>query len=202
MKNINLLFIIIILFFNQSCNQKYKNVQIGEDEVSAYCNVYTKLNTTHKEFLIYIEGRETIDSTVVENYDEVSQIIDNAGFIDANLFLAVHNKLKQVINIISNYQTMERYPGLVVSNLDFLENASKQYQKLLEDSTLSQKNKELYRKSKAQIDSTRQDLIDKQEKNLQWTQLIKNSAVKKCNIILTDSDVMKLTILEKEISEI
>ena len=118
------------------------------------------------------------------------------------MFLAVNNKISPLIEIIKNNSDVERYPGLSTPNLDFLETAAAEYRNLLKDTNLTVKKIEHYKQSLEQIESTLNNLTDKQKKNEKWINLIKKQAKENCNLDLSENSIMKLTIFEKEISEL
>jgi hypothetical protein len=97
---------------------------------------------------------------------------------------------------------VERYPGIGTADLSFIEEGEKQYRKFLEDSTLSAKDKEFFRKQMAQIETTKVDLFDKQEKNRIWVQIVREKATKYTDVELSDLEIMQLTALAGEIERL
>ncbi|MBR4267093.1 MAG: hypothetical protein IKQ46_13655 [Bacteroidales bacterium] len=184
------------------CKGKYSNIQVDNEDILGYVNAFTQLDANHKDFLIYIGENSEVDTTQLKDYNDIMHILNLQGFPDIEYFMAVHSKLDPVVKVISQNPDVERYPGIGTADLSFLEEGEKQYRKFLEDSTISQKDKEFYQAQMSQIETTKVDLFDKQEKNRHWVQLVRSESQSKTDVNLDDNSIMQLTILEREISKL
>ena len=117
-------------------------------------------------------------------------------------FLAVHKKLKPVIEVIRANPDVERYPGIGTADLSFIEEGEEQYRKFLEDTTLTAEGKEFLRKQMAQIETTKVDLFNKKEKNKLWVELVREQSSKETDVVLSDFEIMQLTTLAADISRL
>lgn len=197
--------ILLLVWFSAvltCCKGRYSDIQVDSEDVQGYVSAYTQLDASNKDFLIYIRDCNDVDTNQIANYDEVMRVLNMAGFLDVEHFVAVHSKLKPVVDVISENPKVERFPGIGTADLSFLVEGEKQYRKFLEDSTLTDKDKDFYRAQMAQIETTKVDLFDKQEKNKHWVQLVREQAESRTDVKLDDIQIMQLTILEREISKL
>jgi hypothetical protein len=183
-----------------SCDRKYADIQIDNEDVKGYVNAYTVFNANYQDFLAYIQNTSKPDSMQIEKYQEIVYILNVQGFPDVDYFCAVNKKIKPYLDAIWNNPHVERYPGIGTADLSFIEEGEKQYRKFLEDSTLSASDKEFFRQQMAQIETTKVDLFDKQEKNKLWVDLVRKEALKNTDAVLGDLEIMQLTSLAGEIS--
>lgn len=180
-----------------SCGGKYSGVKLDSEDVQGYVNAYTIFDANFKDFIIYLNSTNNLDTNEIKDYDDVMYVLNSQGFIDVEYFMYVHSKLDPVVEVIARNPNVERFPSIGITDLSFLEEGEKQYRKFLEDSTLSSHDKEFYRAQMAQIETTKVDLFDKQEKNKAWIALIRKQA-SVSDDELSDLDIMQLTILERE----
>jgi hypothetical protein len=185
-----------------ACGGKYAGIQIDKEDVHGYVNAYNAFNANYQDFLRYINSVSKPDSTQINKYDEIMYILNIQGFPDVDYFYMVNTKLKPYLEAIMENPNVERYPGIGTADLSFIEEGEKQYRKFLEDSTLSAKDKEFFRKQMAQIETTKVDLFDKQEKNRIWVQIIRKQATKCTDVELSDLEIMQLTALAGEIERL
>ena len=185
-----------------ACGGKYAGIQIDKEDVHGYVNAYNAFNANHQDFLRYINSVSKPDSTQINKYDEIMYILNSQGFPDVDYFYMVNTKLKPYLEAIMENPNVERYPGIGTADLSFIEEGEKQYRKFLEDSTLSAKDKEFFRKQMAQIETTKVDLFDKQEKNRIWVQIVREKATKYTDVELSDLEIMQLTALAGEIERL
>ena len=181
---------------------KYPDIQIDEEDVRGYVEVYMQLDVNHKDFLIYLKDHNEVDSNEIAFYHDVLYILNAQGFIDMDYFLAVHKKLKPVIDVIRANPNVERYPGIGTADLSFIEEGEEQYRKFLEDTTLTAEGKEFLRKQMAQIETTKVDLFNKKEKNKLWVELVREQSSKETDVVLSDFEIMQLTTLAADISRL
>ena len=179
---------------------KYSGMKIDSEDVEGYEQAYTILDDGFKDFLLYVEKHGDVDSNKVKDYSKVMYILGSNGFPDVEYFMYVHGKLRPVVDVISEHPNEERYPGIGTADLSFMEAGEREYRKYLEDSTISDDKKEFYRAQMSQIETTKVDLFDKQEKNRAWISLIRSEIDNE--LALTDNDIMLLTRLEREISKL
>ncbi len=185
-----------------SCGGKYDDWEVDSEDVHGYVNVCTIFETDNQDFLLYIDSHDSAaDSCEIRDYDQVVNVLNSHGFIDLEYFMHVHSKLNPVLDVIRNNPNVERFPGIGTADLSFLEDGEKQYRKFLEDNTLSNDDKEFYRAQMAQIETTKIDLLHKQEKNKLWVDLVRNQSASKTDVVLEDLDIMQLTILEREMTK-
>ncbi|MBR2199607.1 MAG: hypothetical protein IJ894_02515, partial [Bacteroidales bacterium] len=78
-----------------------------------------------------------------------------------------------------------------------MEAGEREYRKYLDDSTLDEDKKAFYRNCISQIETTKVDLFNKQEKNKAWLSLIRGEI--SGDLQLSDNDIMLLTNLERDI---
>ncbi|MCR4559135.1 MAG: hypothetical protein K5685_03575 [Bacteroidales bacterium] len=185
-----------------ACGGKYAGIQIDKEDVHGYVNAYNAFNANYQDFLRYINSVSKPDSTQINKYDEIMYILNIQGFPDVDYFYMVNTKLKPYLEAIMENPNVERYPGIGTADLSFIEEGEKQYRKFLEDSTLSAKDKEFFRKQMAQIETTKVDLFDKQEKNRIWVQIVRKQATKYTDVELSDLEIMQLTALAGEIERL
>ncbi len=185
-----------------ACGGKYAGIQIDKEDVHGYVNAYNAFNANYQDFLRYINSVSKPDSTQINKYDEIMYILNIQGFPDVDYFYMVNTKLKPYLETIMENPNVERYPGIGTADLSFIEEGEKQYRKFLEDSTLSAKDKEFFRKQMAQIETTKVDLFDKQEKNRIWVQIVRKQATKYTDVELSDLEIMQLTALAGEIERL
>lgn len=185
-----------------ACGGKYAGIQIDKEDVHGYVNAYNAFNANYQDFLRYINSVSKPDSTQINKYDEIMYILNIQGFPDVDYFYMVNTKLKPYLEAIMENPNVERYPGIGTADLSFIEEGEKQYRKFLEDSTLSAKDKEFFRKQMAQIETTKVDLFDKQEKNRIWVQIVREKATKYTDVELSDLEIMQLTALAGEIERL
>jgi len=185
-----------------SCGGRYSDIQIDNEDVQGYVNAYTLLDYNHKDFLIYAGSTLKPDTLQIENYREVLHILNVQGFPDADYFCAVHSKLRPFLEVVWDNPGTERYPGIGTADLSFIEEGEKQYRQFLEDSTLSAGDKEFFRQQMAQIETTKVDLFDKQEKNRAWVSLVRDKTKGKTDAVLDDIAIMQLTSLASEVSRL
>ncbi|MBQ3657770.1 MAG: hypothetical protein II956_13160 [Bacteroidales bacterium] len=185
-----------------ACGGKYADIQIDSEDVKGFVNAYNVFNANHQDFLTYINSVDKPDSTQIGKYHDIMYILNVQGFPDVEYFCAVNKKLKPYLDVIKENPDIERYPGIGTADLSFIEEGEKQYRKFLEDSTLSAKDKEFFRQQMAQIETTKVDLFDKQEKNRIWVQIVRSKATKCTDVVLTDLEIMQLTALTGEIERL
>lgn len=185
-----------------ACGGKYAGIQIDKEDVHGYVNAYNAFNANYQDFLRYINSVSKPDSAQISKYDEIMYILNIQGFPDVDYFCMVNTKLKPYLEAIMENPDVERYPGIGTADLSFIEEGEKQYRKFLEDSTLSAKDKEFFRKQMAQIETTKVDLFDKQEKNRVWVQIVRENATKHTDVVLSDLEIMQLTALAGEIERL
>lgn len=185
-----------------ACGGKYADIQIDKEDVHGYVNAYNAFNANYQDFLRYINSVSKPDSAQISKYDEIMYILNIQGFPDVDYFCMVNTKLKPYLEAIMENPDVERYPGIGTADLSFIEEGEKQYRKFLEDSTLSVKDKEFFRKQMAQIETTKVDLFDKQEKNRVWVQIVRENATKHTDVVLSDLEIMQLTALAGEIERL
>lgn len=184
-----------------SCKGKYDNEPIDSEDVLGYVNACTIFDTDNQDFLTYVNTHSRdADSTQIKGYPEVMRVLNSQGFIDVDYFMHVHEKLSPVVKVIQNHPDVERFPGIGISDLSFLEEGEKQYRKFLEDNTLSNEDKDFYRNQMAQIETTKLDLFYKQEKNKVWVSLVREESKDVTDADLQDVDIMQLTILVRDAS--
>ncbi len=196
-----ILLIAVASMFQYNCGGKYSNIQIDSVDVDGYVKACTYFDSHYKEFLMYINTHEEADTNEIKDYDEIMRQLHEQEFIDLDYFLYVHSKLNPVVEVIRQNPDVERFPGIGIADFSFLEEGEKQYRKFLEDSTLSNNDKEFYRAQMAQIETTKVDLFDKQEKNKSWVELIRQQASRNTDVELNDYVIMQLTILEREMTQ-
>ncbi|MCQ2973411.1 MAG: hypothetical protein MJ211_01225 [Bacteroidales bacterium] len=192
--------LLIILTLVVSCGGKYDHLEITEDEFDAYISVYKDFHINNKDFLLTIKDKSEFDSLKIKNSHKIKQILYDAGFEDPDFFVSINNKISPILETIGENSEFECFPGLGSADLSFLDQAEEQYSKFLTDSSLSSRKKENYEANIQQIQSTKRDLLDKQAKNEAWIKFIR-SECRACKE-LSDNQIMQLTILERELSEI
>lgn len=181
-----------------SCSQKYPDIQIDDEDVLGYVNVSMAVGTVSENFFEILHSSKTIDTSKFLNYKDIVYILNCQGFPDIEYFSALDEKLQCYLKVIRQYSDYECYPGICTENLSFIDDGEKQYTKLLKDSTLSDFNRELYTTQLEQLKKTKSDLIFKQEKNKQWVSFIKKKVENHSDISLSDSQIMQLTVLTRE----
>lgn len=193
-----ILFAIVIL---SSCHRnKYQGMRIDSEDVAGYVRVYTVLADSYKDFLQSINSHSDIDTSSIRDYSSLMYLFSRNGFPDVEYFMYVHDKLSPVVAVIASYPGVERYPGIGTADLSFMEAGEMEYRKFLEDSTLSEDKKAFYRTQMSQIETTKVDLYNKQEKNKEWLSLVRGEIGG--DLGLSDNDIMMLTILEREIPKL
>jgi hypothetical protein len=110
---------------------------------------------------------------------------------------------KDKLCFIAAHPDEERYPGLGTADSAFMETmeaGEREYRKYLDDSTLDEDKKAFYRNCISQIETTKVDLFNKQEKNKAWLSLIRGEI--SGDLQLSDNDIMLLTNLERDIPKL
>jgi len=193
--------LVSLLMLTIACKGKYDDEPIDSEDVLGYVNVCTIFDTDNQDFLEYVDTHEKdADSTMIHGYPEVMRVLNSQGFIDVDYFMHVHQKLSPVVKVIQKHPDVERFPGIGTSDLSFLEEGEKQYRQFLEDNTLSNEDKDFFRAQMAQIETTKLDLFDKQEKNKVWLSLVRAESKDLTDVELQDVDIMQLTILVRDTS--
>ncbi|MCR5454193.1 MAG: hypothetical protein K6F33_04305 [Bacteroidales bacterium] len=195
------IFISLAIIALSACHRnKYSGMHIDSEDVSGYVQTYTVIADSYKDFLQYIDSHSTIDTNDINDYPSLMYLLGVNGFPDVEYFMFVHDKLHPVVDVIASHPNEERYPGIGTADLSFMEAGEREYRKYLEDSTISEDKKAFYRTQMSQIETTKIDLFDKQEKNKVWVALIREEIDSDLN--LSDNDIMMLTILEREIPKL
>ena len=182
---------------------KYSGMHIDSEDVSGYVQSYTVIADSHKDFLHYIDTHNVVDTNEIKDYPTLMYLLGRNGFPDVEYFMYVHGKLHPVVAAIAAHPDEERYPGLGTADSAFMETmeaGEREYRKYLEDSTLTEDKKVFYRNCISQIETTKVDLFNKQEKNKAWLSLIRGEIGGDLN--LSDNDIMLLTNLERDIPKL
>lgn len=184
-------------------SNKYSHMPIDSEDVAGYVQSYTVIADTYRDFLVYIDNHNVVDTNDIKDYPSLMYLLGRNGFPDVEYFMHVHGKLHPVVSAIAAHPDTERYPGLGTADVAFLQNmeaGEREYRKYLDDSTLSEDKKAFYRSCISQIETTRIDLFNKQEKNKEWLSLIRGEIGGDLN--LSDNDIMLLTNLERDIPKL
>ncbi|MBQ4406318.1 MAG: hypothetical protein II852_04825 [Bacteroidales bacterium] len=199
-----LIYILLVIWIMPCCHSnKYSGMHIDSEDVSGYVQTYTVIADSHKEFLRYIDTHNVVDTNEIKDYPTLMYLLGRNGFPDVEYFMYVHGKLHPVVAAIAAHPDEERYPGLGTADSAFMETmeaGEREYRKYLDDSTLDEDKKAFYRNCISQIETTKVDLFNKQEKNKAWLSLIRGEIGGDLN--LSDNDIMLLTNLERDIPKL
>ena len=199
-----LIYILLVIGMLPCCHSnKYSGMHIDSEDVSGYVQSYTVIADSHKDFLHYIDTHNVVDTNEIKDYPTLMYLLGRNGFPDVEYFMYVHGKLHPVVAAIAAHPDEERYPGLGTADSAFMETmeaGEREYRKYLEDSTLTEDKKVFYRNCISQIETTKVDLFNKQEKNKAWLSLIRGEIGGDLN--LSDNDIMLLTNLERDIPKL
>lgn len=199
-----LIIILLTVILTGGCHQnKYSGMPIDSEDVAGYVQSYTVIADTYKDFLVYIDKHKDVDTNDIKDYPSLMYLLGRNGFPDVEYFMHVHGKLHPVVAAIAAHPDEERYPGIGTADQAFMEAmeaGEREYRKYLDDSTLSDEKKTFYRNCLSQIETTRVDLYNKQEKNKAWLSLIRGEIGGDLN--LSDNDIMLLTNLERDIPKL
>ncbi len=191
--------LVALVMMAASCKGKYDDEPIDSEDVLGYVNACTIFDADNPDFLAYVGSHDRdADSSQIRDYQGVMRVLNSQGFIDVDYFMHVNKKLSPVVKVIQNHPEVERFPGIGISDLSFLEEGEKQYRQFLDDNTISSEDKDFYRIQMAQIETTKLDLLDKQEKNKVWVSLVRQEASQLTDANLLDVDIMQLTILVRD----
>ena len=202
-RNILILILLATITLSACHRNKYSGMHIDSEDVAGYVQSYTVIADSYKDFLIYIDSHNVVDTNEIKDYPSLMYLLGRNGFLDVEYFMYVHGKLHPVVDAIAAHPDVERYPGLGTADLAFLETmeaGEKEYRKYLSDSSLSEDKKAFYRNCISQIETTKVDLFNKQEKNKAWLSLVRGEIGG--DLQLSDNDIMMLTILEREIPKL
>ncbi len=202
-RNILILILLTTIVLSACHRNKYSGMHIDSEDVEGYVQSYTVIADTYKDFLLYIDTHNVVDTNEIKDYPSLMYLLGRNGFTDVEYFMYVHGKLHPVVDAIAEHSDVERYPGLGTADIAFLETmeaGEKEYRKYLNDSSLSEDKKAFYRNCISQIETTKVDLYNKQEKNKAWLSLVRNEIGS--DLQLSDNDIMMLTILEREIPKL
>jgi len=199
-----LIYILLVIGMLPCCHSnKYSGMHIDSEDVSGYVQSYTVIADSHKDFLLYIDTHNVVDTNEIKDYPTLMYLLGRNGFPDVEYFMYVHGKLHPVVAAIAAHPDEERYPGLGTADSAFMETmeaGEMEYRKYLDDSTLDEDKKAFYRNCISQIETTKVDLFNKQEKNKAWLSLIRGEIGGDLN--LSDNDIMLLTNLERDIPKL
>lgn len=199
MRNAFRIFILAISVMISACSGKYDDEPVDSADVLGYVSACTVFDSDFQDFLAYVDEHDCMsDSSEIRGYSDVMRVLNSQGFIDVDYFMHVHYKLKPVLEAIRSHPDVERFPGIGTADLSFLDEGEQQYRKFLEDNTLSSDDKAFFRAQMAQIETTKLDLFDKQEKNKIWVNIVRGDYEGKTDVELQDVDIMQLTILERD----
>lgn len=192
--------ILAVVSLIAGCKNRY-DLEVDSEDVNGYVSAYIILNANFKGFITYIQENNDVDTSKLENYNDIKYVLNSNGFIDMDYFMQVHETLHPIVEIISQHPNEERFPSLSNTDLSIIEAGEKQFREYLESNTLSPQDKEFYEAQMSQIKSTKIDLVHKQDKNIKWVALIRNEIDSHTSSLLSDNDIMQLTILERETSQ-
>ncbi len=199
-RNVLIIILLTIIMLSSCHKSRYSGMAIDSQDVEGYVQSYTVIADSYRDFLHSIDQHNDLDTNDIKDYPSIMYILGRNGFPDVEYFVYVHCKLRPVVDAIAAHPDEERYPGIGTADLSFMEAGEKEYRKYLDDSTLAEDKKAFYRNCISQIETTKVDLFNKQEKNKAWLALIRGEVGG--DVQLSDNDIMMLTILEREIPKL